>query len=64
MVRIEIETDNAAFEEAPSCEVAKILRKLATMMETEQPLTRDGMFRKITNLRDTNGNPVGFCKWD
>lgn len=63
MVIIEIETDNAAFEDAPSYEVARILRKLADTMESEQPLTRGGMLPNIVALRDVNGNPVGFCDW-
>jgi hypothetical protein len=63
MIQIEIETDNAAFEDAPSCEVARILRHLAKRLQEEAPLTRDGMFRGSMALRDTNGNQVGFCSW-
>lgn len=64
MIRIEIETDNAAFEDAPSCEVARILRALAKEMEESMPLTSDGVFRTPITLRDVNGNCVGFCILD
>jgi hypothetical protein len=49
---IEIDTSNAAFDDAPMHEVARILRELADYLEetdnaTDQP------------LRDVNGNRVG-----
>jgi hypothetical protein len=62
-VETQIETDNAAFEEAPSCEVARILRKLADVLERDVPLTRSGMFGTPMRLMDVNGNHVGFCKY-
>ena len=50
--RIEIETDNAAFDGAPMTEVARILRELADYLEeTEQPADQ--------RLKDINGNRVG-----
>jgi hypothetical protein len=50
MYRIEINTDNAAFEDNEGEEVARILRRLAN--EIESGLTD-------VNLRDINGNLVG-----
>mgnify|MGYP001197094997 CR=1 FL=1 len=50
-ITITISTDNAAFSPEPEDEVARILRELATKLET----MRLGGF----TLRDANGNPVG-----
>lgn len=49
--RIEIKTDNAAFEDDPGYEVARILRKLADRVESE------GLDQ--VRLMDINGNCVG-----
>ena len=51
-VNIRIETSNAAFEEKPLYEVARILRRLA------DDLTTHGW--EPGNLRDLNGNTVGY----
>lgn len=51
MLRIEIDTGNAAFEDSPWSECARILRQLADDME------RNGGVP--FNLRDINGNRVG-----
>lgn len=51
-----ITCDNAAFEDAPHIEVARILRDLAKRME-------DGdSFATYRDLRDINGNTVGYAK--
>jgi hypothetical protein len=50
-----IETDNAAFDDSPEYEVARILRKIAERVQAEgMPL--DG---KCIAARDTNGNRCG-----
>ncbi len=54
-VTITIKTDNAAFEDDPTHEVARILRKLADQME-ESGLFQSGLSRKLV---DFNGNVVG-----
>lgn len=53
-ITIEIETTgNAAFEDAPASEIARILRELAKRME-------DGDFPEgDTPVRDINGNRCG-----
>lgn len=56
MFKLEIETGNAAFDDAPLLEVARILRKLAD--EAEQS---DGADHGGGVIRDANGNRVG--KW-
>jgi hypothetical protein len=48
--KIKIECDNAAFENDPLAEVARILREAADKLEQGQ----DGF-----KLRDINGNTVG-----
>ena len=50
MIKITIQTGNAAFQDDCDAEVARILRDLADKLETRQ-LT--------TTLRDINGNVVG-----
>ena len=50
-IRIEIETGNAAFDDSPTTEIARILRDLAKRFE------RDGI--PPERLRDINGNTVG-----
>lgn len=49
--KLEIVTDNAAFEEGPATELARILRDLANRVE------QDGEFDGV--VRDINGNVVG-----
>lgn len=49
-VDLTIETSNAAFDESPGCEVARILRKLANAIE-------DG--KEPEKIYDYNGNVVG-----
>lgn len=50
MIRVEIDTDNAAFTPRPGREIARILRRLARDFE------RDEAPRK---LFDSNGNTIG-----
>ena len=52
---IEIEMDNAAFEQNTH-EVCRILRKLAAKLELGGELMEDD----AETLRDINGNRVGF----
>jgi len=56
--KVEINTDNAAFEN-DNClpEVVRILRQLADKIEKHRFL--DGHY-----LRDVNGNTVGSTSWD
>ncbi len=49
--KIEIEMSNAAFEEAPASELARILRELANRVE--------GDGDELGLIRDINGNTVG-----
>jgi hypothetical protein len=49
-----LECENAAFENDPSAEVARILRKLADTLDTDT--LREG---RICRLHDSNGNFVG-----
>jgi hypothetical protein len=53
-VTITLETGNAAFEDAPATEIARILRAQADLIEA-------GMATDETPLRDINGNRVGVC---
>jgi len=52
--QIEIETDNAAFDDYQEQEVARILKDLAGKAEAGYPLD--------VQLYDFNGNEVGFCR--
>ena len=54
-ITITLNTDNAAFEDDPGAEVARILRRLANDLALQ---CQDG----TTNLRDVNGNKVGICE--
>jgi len=51
MIKIEIKTGNAAFEEDKNYEIARILRELADKLEAG---------REPESINDYNGNPV--CK--
>ena len=53
MFRLDIDCDNAAFEEDPTAEVARILRRLADLLGT----------RPIYPLCDLNGNGVGSAEF-
>lgn len=55
MFKLEIETDNAAFEDGAELEIARILRNVAERLEYLDGL-REG------NARDINGNRVG--RWE
>ncbi len=52
-IEITIETVNAAFEEQPASEIARILRRLADRFE------HDGIIPDGLPLRDINGNTCG-----
>ena len=57
---LNIHTGNAAFEDDPFLELARILRKIANNLETSdrQWVSRDGSLMSQT-IRDFNGNDVG-----
>ena len=57
-IRIVITTSNAAFHDGAGAEAARILRELATEIETQEEFSR-GMAR---SLLDVNGNKVGEFK--
>lgn len=64
MIRIEIKTDNAAFDGEVGYdghqEVSRILAVLGAMIVNLRPnLSASNLF---TDLRDINGNKVGFCE--
>jgi hypothetical protein len=60
-ISIKVKTDNAAFEDSPCAEVARILRDLADKLENFAP--RGGLPKEPCNLRDINGNTVGHIKF-
>ena len=60
-LRIEIKDDNAAFEEGPATEMARILRELAASFENDGGPDIEYV---SAPLRDINGNTVGFIAYD
>jgi len=52
VITITIQADNAAFEDNPGGEVARILRKMARELA-------NGLEYNVKNLKDANGNTVG-----
>jgi hypothetical protein len=60
-ITITIATDNAAFEDNPAPEVARILHKLSGEIRTSSGNTADHFQRDFDGekLRDYNGNTVG-----
>lgn len=54
MLKLFIETDNAAFADEPATELARILRRLAERIERDPA--------SYIVLRDVNGNRVGECQ--
>lgn len=56
-IKIEITCDNAAFDDQPGLEVARLLRKLADGIE--QYPDADDFLDVSTRLLDINGNHVG-----
>lgn len=55
-IQIEIETGNAAFDDRPMDEVARILHVLARRLE------HDGVLTDEKKLHDVNGNRVGYAR--
>lgn len=53
--RVSIDTDNAAFGDAPELELSRILSELASDV-AENPL-------EVITLKDENGNTVGKATW-
>jgi hypothetical protein len=60
MFKIEINTDNAAFNNMPGIEIARILREAADKAEIRLCAGRTDSFP----LRDFNGNVVGMCTFE
>lgn len=54
MFTLKLETDNAAFDDEPHAEIARILREVADRMEAK---------RFTRTLHDINGNAVGRVDW-
>ena len=54
---IYIHTDNAAFDNPPNVEVARILREVANSLDAGED------FHFYETLRDINGNDVGRAKF-
>ena len=61
MITITIDTNNAAFDGNPSIEVARLLRKLAGMVEDSYDFS--GSIPRLF-LRDVNGNTCGNLTQD
>lgn len=61
MVKITIDTDNAAFDGNPTGEIVRILRRLADEIRTSSGRTADHFERDFDGhtLFDINGNSVG-----
>jgi hypothetical protein len=57
MFKLEISTDNDAFNDRPSSELARMLHALARHIERGDV----GAFKTGGTLHDANGNPCG--KW-
>lgn len=59
-LKIEIQNSGAAFDDAPATETARILRKLADIIE------RDGIFEDGDEMRlfDLFGNRCGFALFE
>ncbi len=61
MFRLEIDTDNAAFDRTG--EVERILHSVARMFAAfDEPTNRSSEAQRAGTLRDINGNTVG--KWE
>ena len=58
MIRIQIKTENAAFADNPAHEVARILRRVAVVLEEAEDCG-DAQGCNGMGLRDINGNTVG-----
>jgi len=61
MFRIEIETTNAAFEDAPEDEITRILRDLADYIAQWSLQSGRQVYQGV--LRDINGNTVGTWQY-
>lgn len=57
-MQIEINADNAAFDDEPSYEIARILRDLAKRIET------NGCHDATFSLYDVNGNKCGWADFE
>lgn len=53
--KLEIDTDNAAFGDAPEFELSRILSELSDDVADDQ--------RETYTIRDENGNTVGQATW-
>lgn len=55
-MKLEFETDNAAFDQGVCTETGRILREIARLIETGE----DGTFAQA--IVDANGNCIGYWK--
>lgn len=55
MLTIQIKTGNAAFDESPELEIARILKELANQI---------ALGNEPTKLRDINGNTIGIVTYN
>jgi hypothetical protein len=62
MVKIEFTTDNAAFDDDPAGEVARVLHELAFKINDRQWTEEESRSTQQFPLFDINGNTVGSCK--
>lgn len=60
--KLSITCDNAAFEDAPGDELARILRRLADRLESGAPASQFAARFDAVSLHDVNGNKVGFVR--
>lgn len=56
MLTIQFDTDNAAFGDEPEWETARLLREVATRLETSNDYEGP--------IRDANGNTVGTYRFE
>lgn len=60
MFKLSFDTDNAAFDDMPELEIARILRDIANRVESGEV----SGYHKALNVRDINGNVIGTFKFD
>ncbi len=59
---VEFDIENAAFEDTPSEECARILRKLAAAVENDVCVGAMQLDGQQITLQDCNGNTVGYAR--
>ncbi|WP_306017582.1 hypothetical protein [Oceanicaulis sp. MMSF_3324] len=58
-ITIHFKTGNAAFEDNPQAEIARVLRALADTIEADSGPDESGEFYAGWKVRDLNGNAIG-----